>query len=199
MAGKKKSVEKVEEKQDDKDVVARWYVFRVQAKKEETMIKKLRASFSILEKDGMKGEDYFLDFTIPKYNFVEYKNGKKVEKEVNSYPGYVFMKIKLTDAIILFLRNFFRLNGFGQMLPKAITDEEYNTMINNVKGLSNSDKNIKFNIGDRVKINGGSFATMEGNILYNNKEEQKLVVGVMIFGCETKVDVDYSQVSMITK
>ena len=196
---KKVKKTEVSEKQSEENVKPQWYVFRVQAKKEETMVKKLRASFSILEKDGMKGEDYFLDFTIPTYRFVEYKNGKKVEKEVNSYPGYIFMKIKLTDAITLFLRNFFRLNGFGQMLPKAISDEEYNTMINSVKGLSNSETKIEFNIGDRVKINSGSFATMEGNVLYNNQEENKLVVGVMIFGCETKVDVDYSQVSMITK
>ena len=196
-----KKVEKKKnlEKQGEENVKPRWYVFRVQSGKEESMLKKLRASFSILEKDGVRGEDYFLDFTIPTYRFVEYKNGKKVEKEVNSYPGYIFMRIKLADNIVLFLRNFFRLNGFGQMLPKAITDEEYNKMIEGVKGLSNSDAKIDFNIGDRVKINGGSFATMEGNVLYNNKEENKLVVGVMIFGCETKVDVDYSQVSIITK
>ena len=178
-------------------VEPKWYVFRVQAKQEEAMVKKLRASFNVLEKDGMKGTDYFVDFSIPKHRFVEYKNGKKIEKDVNSYPGYVFMRIKLTDDIILFLRNFFRLNGFGQMLPRPISDDEYNHMMSKVKDLSNDTGDVVFNIGDRVKINGGSFATMEGNVLYVNAQERKLVVGVMIFGCETKVDATFEQVSIV--
>ena len=68
----KKKVENVDNiKNNEQNVSPKWYIFRVQTKREELMIKLLRASFSILEKDGVKADDYFVDFSIPKHNFVE--------------------------------------------------------------------------------------------------------------------------------
>ena len=107
------------------EVKPRWYIFRVQTGREDSMVNSLKSAFSILAKDGIKGDDFFQEFSVPKHNVVKYVNGKKVEKNISAYPGYIFLKIKMTDFIVLFLRNFFRNNGFGQMLPRPITDNEY--------------------------------------------------------------------------
>ena len=66
-----------------------------------------------------------------------------------------------------------------------------------VRGLSDKTGTFSFRIGQRVKINTGSFATMEGNIVSIDDVNRKLVVAVMIFNCETKIDVDYEQVSVL--
>ncbi len=190
----KKEVKEVEKKND---LTPRWYIFRVQTGKEEGIIKSLKSSFSILKKDGIDGNEFFKDFSIPKHNIVRYINGKKDEKTVNAYPGYIFLKVKMTDNIILFLRNFFRNNGFGQMLPQPITDKEYQDMIDKVNGISKKSQEFVFRIGQRVKINSGSFATMEGNVCAIDDKNKMLSVNVMIFNCETKIDVNYEQVSLI--
>lgn len=183
--------------ENEKSIKDRWYIFRIQSGKEESMINALKNSFANLSKEGIKAEEYFTDFNAPKRTIVKYVNGKKTEKEVIAYPGYLFLKIKMTDEIILFLRRFFQMNGFGTMLPQAITDAEYKKMIDSINGLSEKVQDYLFSIGQRVKINVGSFAGMEGNILSVDNEQKKLVVSVMIFGCETKVDAEFEQVQII--
>lgn len=197
MVAKKEKNEKLEQKVDVKDVPAKWYVFRVQSGREDSLIQSLKNSFPSMKRDGLNGEDYFLDFSAPKRTIIKYNDGKKTEKEITVYPGYIFLKIKMTDEITLYLRNFFRQNGFGAMLPKTITDAEYEKMMAGVNGLSEKAKDFVFAVGQKVKINAGSFASMEGNIDTINDAEKKLVVSVMIFGCETKIDVDFDQVSII--
>ena len=118
---------------------------------------------------------------------------------MTAYPGYLFLKARMTDDIILFLRKFFQMNGFGSMLPNAITDAEYQKMMDSVNALSEKAKDFVFAIGQRVKINAGSFASMEGNIVSIDKDESKLVVNVTIFGCDTKIDVNFDQVSVISE
>lgn len=198
MVAKKKVEEKIVEKKVDlKDVPAKWYVFRVQSGREDSLIQSLKNSFPSMKRDGLNGNDYFLDFSSPKRTMIKYVDGKKIEKEVTVYPGYIFLKIKMTDEITLYLRNFFRQNGFAAILPKTISDAEYEKMMSGVSGLSDKAKTFTFAIGQKVKINAGSFASMEGNIDTINNDEKKLVVSVMIFGCETKIDVDFDQVSII--
>ena len=148
-----------DEKIVEKDIQPKWYIFRVQTGREEGIINSLKSSFLILKKNGINGSDFFKEFSIPKHTIVRYVNGKKDEKTVNAYPGYIFLKVKMTDDIILFLRNFFKNNGFGQMLPQPITDKEYQNMMDRVNGISKKSQEFAFRIGQRVKINSGSFAT----------------------------------------
>ena len=191
---KKIDVENVEKNQE---VKPQWYIFRVQSGREDTILTALKASFVLLEKEGIKSSDYFFDFSLPKRHVVKYVNGKKVEKDLCAYPGYIFLKVKLTDKMQLFLRRFFQNNGFGQMLPRPITDNEYQKMIDGVNKVSQKGSDVVFTIGQRVKIQTGSFATMEGNIESVDNENQSLVVSVMIFNCETKIDAKFDQVSII--
>lgn len=194
---KKKDVENINKENEKQEVKPQWYVFRVQSGREDAMINVLKASLVLLEKDGMKSDEYFLDLSSPKRHVIKYVNGKKVEKDLCAYPGYIFLKVKLTDKITLFLRNFFRNNGFGQMLPRPITDAEYQKMIDGINKVSQKGSDMTFRIGQRVKIQSGSFATMEGNIESIDDKNMSLVVSVMIFNCETKIDAKFDQVSII--
>ncbi len=192
---KKEDVEVKQKEQEE--VQPRWYIFRVQTGHEDGIINSLKSSFSILKKDGIDGNEFFKEFSIPKHSVVKYVNGKKNEKVVNTYPGYIFMKVKMTDNIILFLRNFFRNNGFGQILSQPITDKEYQDMMDKVNGMSKKSQEFAFRIGQRVRINSGSFSSMEGNIYAIDEQNKTLNVSIMIFNCETKIDVNYDQVSVL--
>lgn len=192
---KKDDVENVKENQE---VKPQWYCFRVQSGREDTMLTALKASFVLLEKEGIKSSDYFLELSSPKRHIIRYVSGKKIEKDLCACPGYIFLKLKLTSKIQLFLRRFFQNNGFfGQILPRPITDTEYQKMVDCVNEVSKKGSDMAFRIGQRVKIQTGSFATMEGNIESVDIENQSLVVSVMIFNCETKIDAKFDQVSTI--
>ena len=182
---------------NEKEIKDKWYIFRIQSGREEGMLNALKNSFKTLNHDGINAEEYFTDFGMPKRTIVKYVDGKKTEKEVIAYPGYLFLKIRMTDEIVLFLRRFFQMNGFGTMLPKAITDQEYQKMIDSVASISEKIKDYVFSIGQKVKINVGSFAGMEGNIASIDNDEKKLVVSVMIFGCETTIDTTFDQVQIL--
>ena len=200
VAKKKKEKENliIEKEVNPKDIQEKWYIFRVQSGREDSLLQALKNNLPKKDKDGIDGKDYFIDFASPKRTIIKYDNkNKKTEKELNVYPGYIFLRLKMTDRVQIFLRNFFKKNGFGSMLPNAISDEEYDRMMSSVGDLSEKAKTFTFAIGQKVKINAGSFASMEGNIDTINNDEKKLVVSVMIFGCETKVDVDFDQVSII--
>ena len=110
---------------------------------------------------------------------------------------YLFLKIRMTDEIILFLRRFFQMNGFGAILPQPITDAEYQKMIDGISGMSEKAKDYTFAIGQRVMIKAGSFASMEGDVASIDNDNRTLVVNVLIFGCETKVDVNFDQVELL--
>ena len=150
MVAKKSVLDEKENKQSE--IKPRWYIFRVQTGREDGIINSLKSSFSMLAKDGIDWNDFFEEFSVPKHKVVKYVNGKKVEKDLNAYPGYIFLKVKMTDEIVLFLRSFFRINGFGQMLPQAISDEEYQKMMNKVNGLSDNSQKFVFRIGQCVTI-----------------------------------------------
>jgi len=82
-------------------------------------------------------------------------------------------------------------------LPNPITDAEYKKMMDKVNGLSDNSNQFVFRIGQRVKINAGSFASMEGNIVAIDEANRQLGVNIMIFNVETRVEVNYDQVSII--
>lgn len=186
----------IEMKKND-EIQDKWYVFRVQTGREDSMIVSLKNSFKMLSRDGIDGEYYFTDFSVPKMTVIKYVDGKKTEKEKVAYPGYLFLKIRLTDEIVLFLRKFFQMNGYGTMLPKAITDAEYEKMIDSVSSLTEKSKNFTFAVGQNVKIHSGSFVGMKGKIASVDNNKRTLVVNVAIFGCDTKVDAEFDQVSII--
>ena len=193
------ATEKNTQSEVNTEVKDKWYIFRVQSGREEQMLAALKNSFLTLKKEGLDPKYYITDYNVPKRTIIKYVDGKQTEKVVTAYPGYLFLKVRMSDDIILFLRKFFQMNGFGSMLPNAITDAEYQKMMDSVNGLSEKAKDFVFAIGQRVKINAGSFASMEGNIVSIDKDESKLVVNVTIFGCDTKIDVNFDQVSVISE
>ena len=179
------------------ELKCKWYIIRVQTGKEDHMIRSLHSYFPIMKKNGIKTDEVFKELVVLKKNIVKYVNGKKVEKQQNMYPGYIFANMILTDNVIVALRNFFRANGFGQVFPEPISDAEYQKIVDKINGINKDNKEFAFSIGQRVKINSGSFATMEGNITAIKENERKLEVAVMIFNCETKIEIDFEQVSII--
>ena len=80
------------------EVKDKWYIFRVQSGREEQMLSALKNSFLTLKKDGLAPKYYFTDFNVPKRTIIKYIDGKQTEKVVTAYPGYLFLKVRMTDG-----------------------------------------------------------------------------------------------------
>ena len=130
------ATEKNTQSEVNTEIKDKWYIFRVQSGREEQMLAALKNAFLTLKKDGLDPKYYFTDYNVPKRTIIKYVDGKQTEKVVTAYPGYLFLKARMTDDIILFLRKFFQMNGFGSMLPNAITDAEYKKMMDSVNKMN---------------------------------------------------------------
>jgi transcriptional antiterminator NusG len=183
---------------DDKTIdkiEAKWYVIRVPSGKENAMIDKLKSASRLLLKDEIDPNDYFIEFSVPQKLSFEYKNGKKVEKLFPAYPGYLFVKLKMTNKICLFIKNTLKMSKIvGDTNPIALSNKEYDDMMSKITDV-NSTRSVSFTIGQKLKILSGSFASMVGTVDHIDETAMKLTVTIPIFGYDTKVDVDFDQVA----
>lgn len=139
---------------------------------------------------------YIQDISIPMEEVVEIKDGKKVVSEKKMYPGYVLIKMILTDEIWYIVRNTRGVTGFvgpSSTKPVPLTDEELMLI-----GLeSDWEPIIDYDIGDSVKIIHGPLDGFIGTVEEINTDKKKVTVLVSMFGRETPVELDLTQILMI--
>ena len=175
--------------------LAKWYVVQVYTGFEtrvEKAIKEEADKRSLLEK--------IEEIYIPTEKVLEIKNGAKVEKIKNYFPGYLFIKIEMDNELLYVIRNVDKVSGFvgtnGD--PTPISELEIQKIINKTKEASENPRNaIKFEIGNQVRVSDGPFASFSGTIEEIDEEKQKVKVSVMIFGRATPVNLEFSQIERI--
>lgn len=126
---------------------------------------------------------------------IEFKNGKKVEKVRNLFPGYLFAEMIMTDEAWYVVRNTPGVTGFigssgGGAKPFPVADDEIETILRRL-GMSERKVNVDFSVGDRVKILSGPFAGVEGTIEDMHDDTQIAVVLTILFGRETPTEIGY--------
>ncbi len=134
---------------------------------------------------------------------IEIKNGKKVEKMRNLFPGYVFVEMKMTDEAWYVVRNTPGVTGFigssgGGAKPFPVSPDEMESIL---RRMGQSDKKIvvDFQVGDTVRILAGPFSGMEGRISSMNDQTQTASVLTMLFGRETPTDISYTDLQKVTE
>lgn len=140
-------------------------------------------------------QDYILEVKIPMETVIEEKNGKKKAVEKKLFPCYILIKMRYTDSLWHTIVNSRGVTGFvgPQGHPLPLTDEEVMKM-----GLEKISIDLKVEIGQKVKISGGAFENHVGTVTFIDNENQKCRVEVEMFGRPTPIDVDFSQVEIIT-
>lgn len=174
-----------------------WYVVQVLSTHEKKVKKALE------EQKETKGVGDFIESVLlPTENVSEVKNGKQKVLEKRLWPGYLLVKMQLTDDSWLYVKNTAGVIDFlGGDKPTALSDKEVEEIL---RDLENKKQTVtqkhKFNVGDRVKITDGVFVNFIGTVTNVFLDKGRLSVLVSIFGRETRVDdLEFTQVEEITE
>ena len=180
------------------EIKKRWYVLRAISGKE----KKVK-EYIELEVERMKMTSFVSQVLIPTEKVFQIRNGKKVSKERNFFPGYVLVEASLVGEVPHVLKAIPNVIGFlggekgGDPMPLRLS--EVNRILGKVDELAESDEtmNIPFLVGETVKVIDGPFNSFSGMIEEINEEKKRLKVTVSIFGRSTPVELAFQQVDAV--
>ena len=138
-------------------------------------------------------EEYFLDIVVPMEEQIEIKDGKRKANLKKVFPGYVLIKMIVTEETWYIVRNTRGVTGFvgSGTDPIPLTDEEIRAM-----GFETS-INVDYDVNDSVQILNGAFKDSIGTVQEINKEKHKVKVLISMFGRETPVELEFSQIQKI--
>ncbi len=139
-------------------------------------------------------ENFFFDIVVPMEEQIEIKDGKKKVNLKKVFPGYVLIKMIVTEESWYIVRNTRGVTGFvgSGTDPIPLTEEEIRNM-----GFDITDVNIDFDINESVRIMNGPLENFIGVVQEINKEKRKVKVMVSMFGRETPVELDFIQVQKV--
>ncbi|MCH6577561.1 MAG: transcription termination/antitermination protein NusG [Proteobacteria bacterium] len=170
----------------------RWYVINVYSGFEN------KVAESIRELAGQKGmADLFEQILVPVEEVVEMRRGAKVKTERKFFPGYVLIRMEMTDESWHLVKNTAKMTGFlgdgGR--PTPVSDVEVERILRQVQeGIERPKPAVTFEIGEQVRVCDGPFNSFNGLVEEVDEERARLKVAVSIFGRATPVELEYSQV-----
>ncbi len=173
-----------------------WYVVNTYAGHEN------RVKDNLLRRvESMGIEDNLFRILVAEEKEIEYKNGKKVEKMKNIYPGYLFVEMIMTDEAWYIVRNTPGVTGFigssgGGAKPFPVSPEEIESILRRM-GLSDKKIIVDFAVGDTVKILNGPFAGIEGTVDSMDDDAQTAVVLTILFGRETPTEIAFMDLEKV--
>lgn len=176
----------------------KWYVIRCSSGQEKKAKKHIEAVFI-----RQNLNDYVSRMVIPTRKEVYVKNGKKINREVNYYPGYVLIETDMnpeiqhvileTSGVISILSE---KDKDGKDKVQPLRNEEVVRILGRIDALTESSELAKsdFVVGESVVISDGPFANFNGCVEEINSDKKRLKVSIKIFGRKTPVELDYSQI-----
>ncbi|HMN36570.1 MAG TPA: transcription termination/antitermination protein NusG [Hyphomicrobium sp.] len=185
------------QQREDKKTVpgTRWYIVHAYTNFERKVADAIRER----AKAGNL-EHLFEEIVVPTEEVVEVKRGRKVQAERKFLPGYVLVKMKMTDAAFVMIKNTPKVTGFlgADNKPMPISEDEAMRILNQVKeGVERPKPTITFEVGENVKVADGPFASFTGVVEEVDEERSRLKVAVSIFGRPTPVELEFGQVEKI--
>jgi len=177
-------------------MTARWYVIHVYSGFEK------KVASSIREQADQKGlGEKFEEVLVPTEEVVEVRRGAKVNSERKFFPGYVLVKMEMTDNTWHLVKNTPKVTGFvgGKAArPTPITEAEADRIIKQVQeGIERPKPSITFEVGEQVRVSDGPFTSFNGLVEEVDEERARLKVAVSIFGRSTPVELEYGQVEKL--
>jgi len=177
---------------------AKWYIINAYSNFEKKVAAQIR------EQATMNGLDHLIEeMEVPTEEVVEVVRGKKRTSERKFFPGYILIKVQLTDDIYHLVKDIPKVTGFlgadGGKKPLPVPEREVNRILGTAEDAADRPRpTITFEVGEQVRVNDGAFQGFEGDVEEVDEAEARLKVTVSIFGRSTPVDLEYGQVDKIT-
>lgn len=173
----------------------RWYIVHAYSNFEK------QVANSIREQAAQRGfADQFEEILVPTEEVVETKRGRRITSERKFFPGYVLVKMEMTDAAYHLIKDTPKVTGFlgTEKKPIPISEDEAQRILQQVQeGVERPKPSISFDIGETVRVSDGPFASFSGLVEEVDEERARLKVAVSIFGRATPVELEYAQVEKV--
>lgn len=173
----------------------RWYVVHVYSGFEKKIAQQIK------EQAHQKGlADHIDEVLVPAEDVTEVRRGQKVSSERKFFPGYVLVKMELTDDAWHLVKDTPKVTGFlgSKTRPTPISEGEAERIMKQTQeGVERPRPAVLFEIGEQVRVADGPFTSFNGTVEDVDEEKGRLKVSVSIFGRSTPVDLEYGQVEKV--
>lgn len=173
----------------------RWYIVHAYSNFEK------KVAESIREQAAQRGlTELFEHILVPTEKVIEVRRGRKIDSERKFFPGYVLVKMDLTDQAFHLIKNTPKVTGFlgADNKPMPISEAEAQRILNQVQeGVERPKATVSFEVGEQVKVSDGPFASFNGVVEEVDDGRARLKVAVSIFGRATPVELEFGQVEKL--
>ena len=176
-------------------MTSRWYAVHAYSNFEKKVAELIR------EQAKQRGlSPLFEEILVPTEKVVEVRRGRKVDAERKFFPGYVLVKMEMTDEAYHLIKNTPKVTGFlgSDNKPMPLSDAEAERIIHQVQeGIERPKPSVSFEVGEQVRVSDGPFASFNGTVEEVDEARSRLKVAVSIFGRATPVELEFGQVEKL--